>query len=281
MDMDDWNIFKHMPESYWLASTKKTNYPKLNEDIDTDIAIIGGGIVGILSAYQLEKEGFNITVLEAENIIESTTAHTTAKLTSQHSLIYDKIKTQMGEELARQYASANETAIHEFKKIADENNIDCNYLSQSAYLYTQNNKYINQIEKEVNTATSLGIKTNLIDEIPFPIDIKSGMIFENLAQFHPRKFLIPLAEKISKKGVNIYEQTRAIELNKRNDKYIINTTQGKKVSADKVIIASHYPFYNKKGMYYSRIYVEKSYILAIKAKEEFPGGIYVNVEDPS
>src|SRR5699024_5827036 len=187
----------------------------------------------------------------------------------------------MVEEISRQYASANETAIHEYKKIADENNIDCNYLSQSAYLYTQNDKYVNQIEKEVNTATSLGIKTNLIDEIPFPIDIKSGMIFENQAQFHPRKFLIPLAEKISKKGVNIYEQTRAIELNKRNDKYIINTTQGKKVSADKVIIASHYPFYNKKGMYYSKIYVEKSYILAIKAKEEFPGGIYVNVEDPS
>lgn len=280
--MEYLNMFKHMPKSYWLASTEKTHYPKLDKNIDVDIAIVGGGITGILSAYQLQNEGFNIAILEANNIVESTTAHTTAKLTSQHSLIYDKIKTQMGVELAQQYANANETAIGEFKKIADQNNIDCEYLSQSSYVFTQDKKYVKQIEKEVDTASSLGIKAYLTDEIPLPIDIKSGMIFENQAQYHPRKFLIPLAEKISKDGVSIYEQTRAIQLNKENDdRYIINTNQGKKVTADKVIIASHYPFYNKKGMYYSRIYVERSYILAIKAKEKFPGGMYINIEDPS
>ncbi len=277
---NNFNIFKNLPKSYWLASTSKTDYPTLDKDTNVDIAIIGGGMTGILCAYQLQKEGFNIAILEANNIVESTTAYTTAKLTSQHSLIYDKITNQMGYELAKQYANANETAIHEMKKITDENHIDCDYESQSAYIYTQEDKYIEEIEKEVQAAASLGIEADLVDKIPLPIEIKAGMVFKNQAQFHPRKFLLSLAEKIENNGVSIYENTRAVELNEENHKYIINTSQGKKITADKVIIASHYPFHNKKGMYYSRIYVQRSYILGIKAKERFLGGMYINTGQP-
>ena len=279
--MNNFNIFDNIPKSYWLESTERTNYPKLDENIHVDIAIVGGGMVGILTAYQLQKHDFDIAILEAENIVESTTAHTTAKLTSQHDLIYYKIKKERGFDLALQYAEANENAIHEIKKIADENNIDCDYSLQSAYIFTQEDKYVKKLEDEVKTAKSLGIKAYLTDNIPLPIDIKSAMVFENQAQFHPRKFLIPLAEKIHNNGVKIHEKTRAIELNKKDDKYIINTSQGKTVTADIVIIASHYPFYNKKAMYYSRIYVERSYAIAIKAKEKFPGGLYINTDIPT
>ncbi|MGN9164193.1 FAD-dependent oxidoreductase [Tissierellaceae bacterium HCP3S3_D8] len=280
MDTNNLKEFKSPPISYWLTSTEKTNYPIIDKNTNVDIAIIGGGMVGILCAYQLQKEGFNIAILESGNILESTTAHTTAKLTSQHSLIYDKIKSQMGNELAKQYATANETAISELKKIIKENNIECDYSTQSAFIYTQEDSYIKKLEDEAKVASSLGIQAHLVDEIPFPIPIKSAMVFENQAQFHPRKFLLSLAEKISNKGVQIFEKSRAIELEEENNKYVINTPQGKKIIAEKVIIASHYPFYNKKAMYYSRIYVQRSYILGIKAKEKYPGGMYINAEDP-
>ncbi|NLY45013.1 MAG: FAD-dependent oxidoreductase [Tissierella sp.] len=278
--MNDVNLFKNMPESYWLASTESTNYKELDEDIGVDIAIIGGGMVGILSAYQLEKQGFKIAIIEAENIVQSTTAHTTAKLTSQHGLIYQKIINQMGRELAQQYARANESAIHQIEKIANEYNIDCDYASQLAYIYTQEDKYIKEIEMEVEAARSLGIDAELIEDVPFPFEIKTGMAFRNQAQFHPRKFLLSLAKIINDKGVQIYEKTRAIELDKDNDKYIINTSEGNKITAQKVIIATHYPFFNKKSMYYARLYVERSYILGVKAQEKYPGGMYINAEDP-
>lgn len=278
--MTDINLFKNMPKSYWLSSTESTNYPALNEDVDVDIAIVGGGMVGILSAYKLEKQGFKIAIIEAENIVQSTTAHTTAKLTSQHGLIYDKILNKMGSDLAHQYARANESAIHQIKKIADEHNIDCDYESQLAYIYTQDDNYVEQIEAEVEAARSLGIDAELVEDLPFPFEIKTGMVFRNQAQFHPRKFLLNLAKIINERGVAIYEKTRAIELNKDNDKYIINTSEGKKVTAEKVIIASHYPFFNKKSMYYARLYVERSYILGIHTKEKYPGGMYINAEDP-
>ena len=279
--MDDLNMFEEMPRSYWIYSTEQTHYPRLEEDIDVDIAIVGGGMVGILAAYQLQNQGFTVAILEAERIAESTTAHTTAKLTSQHDLIYDKLIKQMDEKSAEQYARANETAILEIKKIADENNIACDYIAESSYLFTQDDEYVKPIEDEARAASSLGIKAHLVDKMPLDLDIKSAIVFENQAQFHPRKFLIPLAKVIHQNGISIYEKTRARQLDQVDGRYIINTSQEKKVSADKVIIASHYPFYNKKAMYYSRIYVERSYVIAIKAKEKFPGGIYINAEDPS
>lgn len=135
MDRDKFKDFKKPPQSYWMASISRSEYPALNQDLKADIAIVGGGITGILCAYFLNKEGLNPIILEADRILQGTTGHTTAKITSQHGLIYNKIKTQLGEKLAKQYADANETAIQMFKQIADENNIDCDYQPQSAYIY--------------------------------------------------------------------------------------------------------------------------------------------------
>ncbi|MDP4092977.1 MAG: FAD-binding oxidoreductase, partial [Bacillota bacterium] len=150
--------FDKAPLPYWLASTDKTSYPVLREDLDVDVAIVGGGMVGITSAYLLKKAGFKVAVLEAENILQGTTAHTTAKITSQHDLIYDKLKNQFGMEKAKQYAEANETAISFINKIIEENEIDCDFSWQPSYIYTNSEEYIEQIQNEVKTASALGIK---------------------------------------------------------------------------------------------------------------------------
>ncbi len=281
MNIDEQKKFKDLPKSYWLASTDSTNYPTLNEDIDVDIVIVGGGLVGITSAYLLQKEGLKIAVLESNHICQGTTAHTTAKITSQHGLIYDKIQRQMGIELAKQYAEANESAIHEFKKIANDNNIDCDYVPQSSFVYTQQEKYIQNIEDEIKAASDLGIKASYVEEIPFPMAIKGAVRFDNQAQFHPRKYLLGLAKNIHTHGVDIFEESKAVDIEHNDNYYIVTTAQGKKVNAKKVIIASHYPFYNKHGGYFTRIYPERSYIIGIKAKEKFPGGMYINVETPA
>lgn len=280
MNIDKQKEFKTSPKSYWIASTDTADYPTLNEDINTDIVIIGGGIVGISCAYLLKQEGVDIVILEANRILQGTTGHTTAKITSQHDLIYHKLQTKLGTELARQYADANESAIREIEKIVQDNNIDCDFIPQSAFIYTQQDDYIQKISDEVKTASNLGIKASYVEEIPFPLSIKGAVRFDDQAQFHPRKYLIALADIITNNGVQIFEKSRAIDIEKNHD-YIITTEQGKKVTAQKVIIASHYPFYNKHGMYYSRIYSERSYVVAIKAKEKYPGGMYINADEPA
>jgi glycine/D-amino acid oxidase-like deaminating enzyme/nitrite reductase/ring-hydroxylating ferredoxin subunit len=268
------------PISYWISSTEKTNYPSLNEDIKVDVAIIGGGIAGIMTGYQLSMEGVKVAILEANKILMGTTGHTTAKLTSQHELIYDKMKTQMGFELAQQYANANETAIKIVEQISAEHNIDCDFSRQDAFCFTQNEENIEKIKNEVDAASDLGISADYVEQIPFHIPIKAAVRFHNQAQYHPRKFLLPLAKEIVNKGNYIFENSRVVEVEENSELKVI-TDKGFKVSASKIILASHYPFLNKEGFYFARLYVERDYAVAIRAKEKYPGGMYINAEDPA
>ncbi|ADL49869.1 FAD-dependent oxidoreductase [Clostridium cellulovorans] len=277
--MDNQEFLKSFPESFWMASTNATDYPSLDQDISVDIAIIGGGITGISCAYSLKDEGFKIAILEADHIAQGASGHTTAKVTSQHGLIYNKTKLQLGEELAKQYAEANEHAIQRIKSIIDTHHIDCDYKTESAFIYTQQDNYVQKIYNEIATASDLGIKASFVDNIPFPIDIKAAVRFDDQGQFHPRKYLLALAKEITNSNCTIYEKTRIVGIDESN-KYTLTTERGNKITADKVIIASHYPFYNKQAMYFARLYCERSYALAVKAKEKYPGGMYLSAEDP-
>ncbi len=265
--------------SYWIATAGDDRYPTLEENVTVDVAIVGGGIVGITAAWLLKKAGRSVAVIEADRILHGTTGHTTAKITSQHALIYAKLKKEMGEELARQYAEANESAIHLVASLVEENQIDCDFSWQPAYIYTRAPKYIREIEEETRAAASLGIKAEYLEKIPLPFAVEAALRFDGQAQFHPLKFLQALAQKIPGGGSHIFESTEAINIEK--DPALVLSRAGHKVKADKIIIATHYPFFDGGGLYFSRIYTDRSYALAVKIQEEFPSGMYINAEDPN
>ncbi|HPF43949.1 MAG TPA: FAD-dependent oxidoreductase [Syntrophomonadaceae bacterium] len=273
------NEFKGHTSSYWLDSVKETEYPSLQEDIKTDVVIVGGGMAGITTAFLLKEKGLKAAVLEADRILYGTTGHTTAKVTSQHSLIYARIKNQMGEELTHQYADANESAIDLVASLVQEHKIDCDFSWQPAYMYTNDPKYIKDLEDEYQAASGFGIKASLNDRIDTPFTIKRALKFDRQAQFHPVKYLQVLAEKISGDGSAIYENTPAVNIDKEKGQVI--TRHGHTVTADKIVIASHYPFFDGGGLYFSRVYADKSYIIGIKAEEKFPEGMYINAETPT
>lgn len=269
------------PESFWISSTPKTDYPALKEDLKVDVAIIGGGMVGITSAYLLANEGLKVAVLEADRILLGTTAHTTAKLTSQHGLIYAQVKRQMGAVKARQYAEANETAIKFVADLIDQKTIDCDFSWQSAYVYTQSEEFIQKLQDEQTVASELGIKAYYQTEpLSIPISIKGALRFDKQAQLHPRKYLLALATMMAEKGGQIFEQSRVMDIQGEGP-YSVITENGKKVTARVVIMASHYPSHNLPGLYFSRLYQERAYAVVAKAKESFPGGMYINAETPT
>ncbi|MFY9541359.1 MAG: FAD-dependent oxidoreductase, partial [Dethiobacteria bacterium] len=226
------DAFAMPPQPYWMASTGSTDYPALEEDIKVDVAIVGGGLVGITTAYLLKGEKLDVAVIEADRIGQGTTGHTTAKITSQHSLIYDKLIKHLGRERAQQYAEANEYAISFIEKLVKRKNIDCDFSRQAAYVYTQQDQYVKQIEDEVRSAVSLGIKAHYLEQIPLPFAVKAAERFDNQAQFHPRKYLLALAEDIAGGGSHIFEQTRAVDFREGNP-FTIITEGGHKVRAEK------------------------------------------------
>jgi Rieske Fe-S protein len=152
-------------------------------------------------------------------------------------------------------------------------------MPQSSYIFTHRDGYVEKISEEVAAAASVGIKASYLDKIPLPFEIKAAIRFDGQAQFHPRKYLLKLAEYITKQGCRIFEQSRLVRI-EEGDKYVITASNGKKVTAEKVILASHYPCYNKSGLYFARLWTDRSYAVAIKAKEKYPGGMYITAEEP-
>jgi glycine/D-amino acid oxidase-like deaminating enzyme/nitrite reductase/ring-hydroxylating ferredoxin subunit len=276
------DVFSSRHEAYWILSTKETGFPPLKDDLRVDVAIIGGGIVGITAAYLLKKKGYKVAVLESDKILHGTTGHTTAKLTSQHGLIYHKLISKFGEEKAKEYADANESSIQFVSDIIKENGIECNYEVCPSYVYTSSKEYIKKIEEEVEAASKLGINSAYVEKIPLPFDTICAVRFDNQAKFHPLKYLLALSSKITEEGSDIFEHTTVVDIKQEhNSKSEVITRDGKKVTSDFVIIASHYPCYDGLGMYFARMYIEKSYLIGLKIKDKFSEAIFINAESPT
>jgi glycine/D-amino acid oxidase-like deaminating enzyme/nitrite reductase/ring-hydroxylating ferredoxin subunit len=266
-------------ESYWIATTPKTDYPTLQDNMKTDVLVVGGGMTGITTAYLLQKEGFDVIIIDSSRIAISTSGHTTAKITSLHNLKYSKLINEIGSDGARKYGEVNENAISMINKLISEENIQCDFSRQSSYVYTQDQQYLQKIEDEVNAASSIGLPASFKASIPLPIPIEGAVCFDNQAQFHPRKYLLALAESFVKNGGHIFENTTAIDIHEDRE-CITSTRDGFGIISNKVVVASHFPFYDGGGFYSARMYGERSYGLAVKSSVKVPGGMYISYENP-
>ncbi|MGG2093939.1 FAD-dependent oxidoreductase [Bacillus sp. S13(2024)] len=267
------------PEPYWRDSTTFPTFPKLTENIKTEVAIVGAGITGITTAYLLAKEGIKVALIDAGNILNGTTGHTTAKITTQHDLIYDELISNFGEEKARLYYEANDKARQFIKDIVQQHNIQCDFTEEDAYLYTNSTESLHKLTKELEAYKKLGIPGKYVESIPLPIPIKAALVIKNQAQFHPLRYLAALVEQFIEAGGVIYENTTAVDVEKGSYLQVI-TRDGHRVTCSYIISCSHFPFYDANSFFFARMYAERSYVLGVKTKQEYPGGMYISIDNP-
>lgn len=268
------------PLSLWCETTPSTNYPELANDIVTDVAIIGSGITGITCALLLKNEGMKVTVVDSNRIAMGTTSYSTAKITTQHGIIYDKLLATLGRERTQQYADANKSAMELIRRNVADYDIDCSLEEQDAYIYSSDQKFVSQIDSEVSAAKSLGINAEYLTSIPLPVDVLCAERFPGQAQFHPRRYLLALAEKIPGDGSYIFENTRVMDLQQEGTNTVLLTAENRHITAKYVFLASHFPCCDKGGMYFTRLYPMRSYVVAALIKEPCPRGMYITAETP-
>lgn len=241
-------------ESLWSKSVSFEPRQSLDRDITAHTVVIGAGIAGILTAYRLKEKGIPAVVLEANEICGGQTKNTTAKITSQHGIIYSKIIRGYGEEAARQYALANQKAIEDYARLIEEKEIQCDFERKNAVLYTLHNR--EAVEKEMRAAQKAGIDCFLTDSTELPFSVKSALVFKEQAQFNPLKFLKRIADELE-----IYEHTPVIKI--KNGAVI---TDKYRVTAEKTLFACHYPFVNFPGLYFLKMSQERSYVVSSRWK---------------
>ncbi|CCF12666.1 FAD dependent oxidoreductase family protein [Brevibacillus laterosporus GI-9] len=268
------------PDPYWKDFIQLPTFPALQEDLKVDVVIIGGGITGITAAYLLVKEGLKVALLEANRLVNGTTGHTTAKITAQHDLIYDELISHMGQTKARLYYEANSEALQFIKQTVSEHQINCDFSQQDAYIYATTKEYAHKLEQEYSAYQQLRIPGELVNDIPFDINIHNALSMKDQAQFHPLAYLDKLVQLIVENGGLIFENSMAIDL-EEGDQPTVITREGQRVTANYVLSCSHFPFYDGMGFYFTRLQAQRSYVIAIKTKKEFPGGMYISADQPT
>lgn len=248
-------------QSVWTDSVNFSNFDKLKKDIRTDVLIIGGGITGLLCAYQLHQAGIDYVLVEADRICSGITKNTTAKITSQHGLIYHKLIQRFGLEKARMYLDANEAALREYRRLCKS--IDCSFESKNSYVYSLDKSH--KIAKELDALQKLGFHAEYEHNLPLPFPVVGAVKFKHQAQFNPLKLLSEIA-----KGLNIYEHTKVYELAPH-----LAVTEHGKITAKNIIVTTHFPFLNKHGSYFLKMYQHRSYVIAYKNAPNVDG-MYVD-----
>uniref|UniRef100_UPI003325DAF8 FAD-dependent oxidoreductase n=1 Tax=Oscillibacter ruminantium TaxID=1263547 RepID=UPI003325DAF8 len=200
-------------------------------------------------------------LVEAETICNGITKNTTAKITSQHGLIYDKLIHQFGAEKAKQYLRANEEALQKYRELSRD--IDCSFEEKDAYVYSLDNR--SKIEKEIAALEKLGLHAEFSEQLPLSFGVAGAAKIEHQAQFNPLKFIAAISSDL-----HIYEHTAVQEL--------VGTTavtDSGKIAAKNVIVATHFPFLNKHGSYFLKMYQHRSYVIALENAPNV-NGMYVD-----
>lgn len=252
-------------ESVWTEEVKIRRREPLPGDMEIPVVVIGAGLAGILTVYYLKQAGIRAIVLEADRIGSGQTKNTTAKITSQHNLIYGQIIRMFGSRMAEHYASANESAIREYEKLISEKGIDCDFVRCPAYLYSRTETQL--LKQEADAAGTLGIAATFETECELPFRVAGVTKFENQARFHPLKFLSAIAEE-----TEIYEQTKVLKIEGTK----VETARGT-ITAGHIVFAAHFPFVNVPGYYFARMYQERSYVTALEGAKR-PEGMYLGID---
>lgn len=248
-------------ESIWEKTADFPSFEPLKGHIKTDVLIIGGGMAGVLCAWKLAQAGVDYALVEADRIGSGITKNTTAKITSQHGLIYDRLIRTLGLEKAWLYLQANQRALRQYQSICRD--IACDFEEQDAFVYALDDRQ--KVEWELEALHKLNFEAGFEKELPLPFPVAGAVRFPCQAQFHPLKFMAAIVQ-----GLRIYERTKVRQLMPGKA-----MTDDGIIEAKKTIIATHFPLLNKHGGYFVKLYQHRSYVIALQDAPVFDG-MYVD-----
>lgn len=226
-------------KSYWLETSNPQTFPKLTEEISTDVAIIGGGIAGLTAAYILQESGLKVAVIEKHTLASGTTGKTTGKVTTQHGLIYAELMQKFGQKKAKIYADSYKAAMQNIQDLIQKEHIDCGWTPQDNFVYTADASKIATFQKEAQAAASLGLPATFETNVQLPFSTKAAVKFANQAYFNAAAYTQELAKLVNKKGGAVYEHTQAKHIADGTPCKV--TTQKGSIHAKHVIVATKIP----------------------------------------
>lgn len=265
------------PSSLWTDRAARASYPALRADHETDVAIIGGGIVGLTAASLLQEAGLDVTVVEARRVGRQVTGRSTAKVTSQHGLKYHDISSTYGFEAARLYGRANEAALQFVGERAAHLAPDARFERRTAYTYTTDRASLDTLRDEIDAAVQAGLPARFASDIGVPFEVAGAVAFDRQAQFDPYAYLEGLAERVAERGT-VFEETRIHQVEEGEPCRL--STHEHSITARKVIVATHLPFLDR-GLYFARTKPEAHCVITALLDGPPLDGMFISTDSPT
>jgi len=253
--------------SLWLDTQNTHSFPEVSRDEECDVLVVGGGITGITTAYLLSKENVNVVLVEAHRFLNLTTGNTTAKVTFQHDLIYRHILDKYNLNTAKLYYQAQLEGMSFIEKMVKEHEISCDFRKAYAMIYAHDDEGVRKLQKEHDAYEKIGIEGRLVDHVPFDLPGVMGLRVENQIEFDPVRYLNHLLSDLKETGVRMFEHTRAVDLEDEDGMKKVRMDNGKVIRANRVVVATGFPFYDGSGQYFTRLAPYRSYLVAFPVEK--------------
>jgi glycine/D-amino acid oxidase-like deaminating enzyme/nitrite reductase/ring-hydroxylating ferredoxin subunit len=264
-----------VPASYWIASTPETAFGPQRGDAEADVAVVGAGITGLTAASLLLRAGRSVVVVEHDRIARGASGYNTAKLTSGHNLLYERLLRRFGEEKTRLYAQANEAAI----EFVEAQGIECDFRRSPNFVYAAAGEDADAVRREAEACGRVGLSASFVTDTTLPYPVLGAVRLEAQAEFHPRKYLLGLATAFAEGGGTVFEETTALAVDD-GAAAEVRTSRGT-VRARDVIVASHLPFADR-GLFFAKAPPSGSYALVAPIDPAAtPDGMFINTGRPT
>jgi glycine/D-amino acid oxidase-like deaminating enzyme/nitrite reductase/ring-hydroxylating ferredoxin subunit len=252
--------------SVWLEADGPA-FERLDADVTADVAVLGGGIVGVTTAWLLHEAGARVVLIDANRVGHGVTGHTTAKVSSQHGLIYAQLRDQHGPEAAAAYGGANEAALEWVAAHAGEHS---DFRRRPSYAYVTSASDRTKVQDEARAAVAAGLPATFVEDVPLPLQVAGAVRFDDQAEFHPLKYLHGLVRDLPE----VYEHTHAVQVGD------FVRTPGGTITAEHTVVATHFPFPDR-SLAFARAHPMRSYAIVCSIAGEPPDGMFISGDSPT
>jgi glycine/D-amino acid oxidase-like deaminating enzyme/nitrite reductase/ring-hydroxylating ferredoxin subunit len=240
---------------------------------------VGAGIVGLTAAYLLTKAGLSVFVLEGRRVGRQVTGRSTAKITTQHSLIYRHLIETFDLDTAKRYADANRLGMQQVQHWVDQLEIACHFEAKDAYAYSCDGSRVRDLEAEADAARRVGIGAEVLESAPLPFKTAGALRFRHQAQFNPAQYLVGLARACASAGAQVFENTRVTNVKQANGWKLTAGVGALRV--DHAVLATNLPIagpvrYDKRTR--PRSHIAMAFRIAPKAAID---GMFIGIDEPT